>query len=120
MELLQLPAEITKVTTMSHRSLRVVADTQENLTDEQMAKVMAYHGKLGWFCFLPEERKIDTLDVLNTPPMEWDKDNGKTPGQRLRGVLYVMWEQKKSTDTFAQFYEQSMERIINQLKEKLT
>ena len=119
MELLQVPAEITKVTTMSHRSLRLVADTQENLTDEMMAKIMAYHGKLGWWCFLPEERKIDSLDVLNIPQLEYEKGE-KSPAQRLRGVLYVLWEQKKPTDTFIQFYEQSLEKIINQIKDKLT
>lgn len=118
MDLLQVPAQIVKVTTMAHRSVRVVADTQENLLDEQMAKIMGNHEKVGWWCFLPEERKIDALDVISLPRLEWDKDE-KTPGQRLRAALYVYWEQKKPTETFAQFYEQTMEKYINAVKEKL-
>lgn len=116
--LLQVPSELSKATTMAHRSLRLVFDTQENLTDEQMAKIMAMHNKLGWLCFLPEERPIDVLDAVTLPKLEWDKEE-KTPGQRLRATLYVYWEQKKPTETFAQFYEQSMEKFINNVKERL-
>ncbi len=116
--ILQIPAKIMKVGTMAHRSLRVIADTQENLTNEQMAKIMGQHEKTGWWCFLPEERAIDALDVVGLPKITWDKDE-KSPGQRLRSCLFVYWEQKKPTETFAQFYDQTMEKYINAVKEKL-
>lgn len=103
---------------MAHRSVRIIADTNENLTSEQMAKIMGNHDKTGWWCFLPEERPIDALDLVTLPKLEWDKDE-KTPGQRLRAALFVYWEQKKPTETFAQFYDQTMEKYINAVKEKL-
>lgn len=116
--LLQVPAELSKATTMAHRSLRIVFDSQENLTDEQMAKIMALHSKIGWLAFLPEDRKIDALDIVSLPQITWEKDE-KSPGQRLRAALFIYWQQNKHTKTFSTFYEQQMEKYINNIKEKL-
>lgn len=119
MELLQIPAELSKATTMAHRSLRIVFDSQENLSDEQMAKIMALHDKTGWLCFLPEERPIDALDVVALPKLEWDKDE-KSPAKRQQNALFIWWEQlKKPTPTFREFYERYMEKEIASIKEKL-
>lgn len=115
----QVPAQVQKVSTMSHRSLRIVVDTQENLTDEEMARLASLHEKTGWWCFLPEERRIDTLDVAALPEMTYEKDE-KSPAQRLRGVLYVKWEQDGKNGAFIDYYQRTMEKIIDSVKEKLT
>lgn len=118
-QLLQIAAQLSKATTMAHRSLRLVFDSQEQLTDEQIARLVALHDKVGHLCFLPEERKIDTLDVLALPPLQFDKDE-KSQSQRLRGALYVLWEQKGKEGSFIDFYQRAMEKIIDQVKERLT
>jgi hypothetical protein len=45
----------------------------------------------------------------------------KTPSQRLRGVLFILWKQIEDTnkDTFEVFYAQRMESIIEKVKERL-
>lgn len=43
----------------------------------------------------------------------------KTPSQRLRGVLYRLWEKDESDISFDQFYEDKMEVLIEYLKEKV-
>jgi len=116
-EIFQIPAEISKVVSMAHRSLRLVCDTQENLTDEQMAKAMGKIGKPGWFTFSVEPVKPE--DLLNLPPLTFDRDE-KTPSQRLRAVLYRLWEQGgKPTQTFEEWYRIKMEKIIEHLKQQL-
>lgn len=56
------------------------------------------------------------------PPQEIvaEKD-AKTPSQRLRSVLYVLWcsLDEKSRGTFNQFYDIKMEKIIIWIKDKL-
>lgn len=56
-------------------------------------------------------KEIDSLSI---------DDTSKSPSQRLRNVLYVLWEQdKQGYETFTLFYNDRMERIINQIKDKL-
>lgn len=114
----QVPAEISKIVSMANRSVRLVCDTQENLTDEQMAKAMGMLQKTGWLTISVEPVKAE--DLLNLPELTYDKDE-KTSSQRLRACLFILWEQKgKPTETFQSFYEQNLERFINAVKEKLT
>lgn len=62
-----------------------------------------------------EKSMVDTLD----PELK-----GKTPGQRLRGAIYVYWEQNKESDMaipklFEDFYRQKMEVFITGVKQEL-
>ena len=47
----------------------------------------------------------------------------KTPSQKLRGVLYVLWEQEKATGEahadFDVFYRDRMGRLVEWVKKKL-
>jgi hypothetical protein len=43
----------------------------------------------------------------------------KSPSQRLRDVLYVLWEHRGSKGDFEQFYIASIEKVINRIKEEL-
>jgi len=117
-EILQVPATISKIQTMSNRSLRIITDTQENLTDQQMMQITSMYEKLGWFNFAPEQRKIQADDLLNLP--ELPNDDPKTPSQRLRGRLYTYYS-KTHVDTkgFENFYRSELEKFGNRYLEKL-
>jgi hypothetical protein len=117
-QLLSLPGEITKVTTMSHNSVRLVIDSQENVDSEIMAKLFSMSGKVGYFNFLPEIRPIQIADVLELPPIERQEDETKSPAQRLRAVIYVLGKQKGEKD-MELFYRRIMDKLIEQVKEKL-
>ena len=43
----------------------------------------------------------------------------KTPSQRLRSALYILWEQQKKDIEFDEFYKQQMERFIRAVKERI-
>lgn len=42
----------------------------------------------------------------------------KTPSQRLRSVLYVLWKETDGTGDFEDFYRRRMNSIIDRIKEK--
>ncbi len=49
-----------------------------------------------------------------------DYDNAKTPSQRLRGILYRLYEQdQKGYKDFTAFYQGEMDRICEHYKGKL-
>lgn len=113
MKSVQFSSQLTKLETRVDGSIKVSIETQE-LSGQDMADLFAYRGQLGYTTFTPNpETKIDV-------PESKVEDNSKSPSQRLRNCLYIMWEQSgKKIDTFSQYYDIQMERIINQVKDKL-
>lgn len=63
---------------------------------------------------ISDEQKKE-IDNVNVKPLE-----GKSASQRLRAVMYVLFQQDGGTyDNFKDFYENRMELIIQQIKNKL-
>ena len=120
--LLQTPAVITKITTMSGDGVRLQVDTQEGLTPIAQAMIFGYYNKLGVFAF--SKSKIEEKELI-IPDYKPTTDEQKTPSQRLRGVLYLLWQQRGKKDLYGQpcdsdtYYKQTLERIIDAYKEKL-
>jgi hypothetical protein len=115
--LLQTPATVSKISTLSHRSLRIQVDTAENLSDEQMGKFSALHEKFGHFLFSPDTIKEE--DLLKLPPLPERPEEGKSPSQRLYNILFVYHKQLNDGTDFEVFYRTYMDKIINKIKERL-
>lgn len=112
-----IPASITQVKTMS-RYVRVVFDTQETLTADQKAELFDLYDKAGWMYFLPAPDS--EIKTENLPEIQLEEGE-KSPSQRLRSTLFVWWKKnKEGVLDFETFYRSQMDRIINQVKEKLT
>jgi hypothetical protein len=120
-----IPSTISHVKTMAG-GLRIYVDTQENMSPDTIAKVFGLKDKLGWFFFAEHEEKLpDKIDAAKLPEIQLEEGE-KSPGQRLRATLYVYWEQNIKGKPgaiggpdFELFYRQQMEKIINQVKERL-
>lgn len=110
-----LPASIFGVRTLQDKTLRLTVDLQE-MPPEHMAELFRLQGSLGWFYF--HEQPIKEIDTRNLPDIELDRDE-KHPSSRLRGAIYVLWEQSKKTMTFEVFYRDTMEKLIDFIKSKL-
>lgn len=89
--------------TMKDGSLKITLVTRE-LSPEQMAKIISNLNKEVLSIDIPEEQS-----------------EVKSPSQRLRGVLYKIWEshEKEKFDSFELFYRHMMEKIIDYYKEKI-
>lgn len=108
------PAQVTKVQTMADGSVQIVLNTQE-LRGEQMAALFDLKQQQGWFLFAPNE-----LQEKDIPKENADPETGKkSQCQRIRAVLYRLWEQKGKEGDFETFYNTRTERVIEHVKEQL-
>jgi len=112
---LSLPAAITRISTMRDKTVRLQVDCQE-MSSENMAELFKLNDKLGWFFFA--DQTIKEINKKDLPEIKFDRDE-RTPGQRMRAVLYVLWERTNKEITFEQYYREQAEKIIVWLKSKL-
>lgn len=112
MKAIQTHGIITGIRSKVDKSLGLTMATPE-LTAEEKAEFMHLQGCNLVCLFKP-------LDEPSVPVYKIDREiEGKTPGQRLRAVLYVLWEQSGSKDDFDGFYKTNMGKIIDKIKEQL-
>lgn len=113
MKTIKFNGVITGLTSRADRSLRLSVSTPE-LSATERAMFMEYQNINSDITVVP----ID--DVADEEIMAVDKPHdSKSPSQRLRAVLYVLWKQKGKKGDFARFYEVSMEAAINKVKDQL-
>lgn len=111
----QTPSTIQSVRTLVDGGTKLDIITQE-LDPNEMTELFSLKGKLGWFLF--KENAIKEEDLKDLPDVKVDKGE-KTKGQRLRSVLFKLWETTGRTKTSEEFYNEYMEKIITSIKEKL-
>ena len=109
-----LPVIIAGIQSKVDGSLKIVLETRE-LPAESAANLFAIRNQESWAVLSPNE-----MTKVNIPEEKADASLGtKTPSQRLRSVLYVFWKQKGSQGNFEDFYRVQLEKVIDNIKEKL-
>lgn len=113
---IQVPATLEGVSTLKDGGCSIRFHTQE-LTAAEKAVAFDFQSQFGWLLFAETEHKED--DVKQLEHIRKDT-GGKSPSQRLRSSLYVMYQQKSDKSIpFEVFYGQQMEKIINSVKSNL-
>ena len=108
---------VAKVATLADGSLSLTIHTQE-LPEETMMRLFKLRKKAGMI--LISSDSINKQEVEEVEKFTSDFEvGGKTPSQRLRAVLYRVWEQTDQTYDFPIWYESQLERIINKYKATL-
>ena len=112
----KLPAIFSGIQSKVDRSYKLTFNTRE-LTGQDAAELLKLNQIECWLLVAPD----DSLDAVDVPEAKPDAGtNQKTPGQRLRSVLYVYFCQLgKPGQDFEAFYQGRMERLIGQYKAKL-
>lgn len=112
------PGQIESYRSLKDKTTKIVIETNE-LTPEQILGVAGSLQKFGYIAFKEETFKNKEKEVIENLKSDYE-DNGKTPSQRMRGVLYVNFEQaNEGYKTFSDYYNAKMETIINHYKNKL-
>jgi len=118
---------IDKVSTLADGSLRIYIGTPE-LSFDTMVNVFNLIKKPGYVLVSANAINQDQIDAVEkaTTNAEFSE---KTPSQRMRGVLYKLWEktQPKTMNgdgemeyvDFDLFYKRQMNKIIDHFKTKL-
>lgn len=110
----QLQAHIRNPKFLKDGSANLTFTTGE-VSDDQVVHLlnMGRRDELGWLLWSPN--KFQQTDL----PTEPATDDKKTPAQRLRSVLFVLWKQEGSRGDFESFYQERMNKLIDMIKGKL-
>lgn len=102
--MIELPtATIHGIKTLGDKTLRVTLDLRE-MNQIDMAILMA--------SYMQGEEGFKLPEII-------EEDSGKSPAQRLRSILYKIWETATSKEyTFETYYRNQMEKICTSLKDK--
>lgn len=112
----QIPAVITKVETLADRTVKLTVLASREMSAEDTSKLFSLVHNEGWAVFSPTN-DITEADIPDEKP---DNMLGqKTQAQRLRGVIYRIWEQKGKPGDNETFYRTYMERLIEREKSNL-
>lgn len=111
-----IPATMRDGGMLNDGTRKIYIYTQE-VEPEQLFSILKESGKLGWFFF--HQSPISQIDTKSLPEINLEK-NEKSKAQRLRSVLYRLWEQGSKSITSEEFYNVEMEKIIDSIKDKLT
>lgn len=112
-----LPAIIEGINTRKDNTLLVKLATNE-LNPHKVGEIMSHHNKLCYVAIKPENFTSSELKVIEG--LKVDESIGKSPSQRLRGVMFRNWEQSnEGFKEFESYYVNKMDTIIEHLKSKL-
>lgn len=110
-----LPAQINPPRIRKDGSCSVSFDTRE-LNSEEIFTIMSLRNSEGWLAFGPNP---DDVEI----PEEEAHVEGKSIGERLRAVLFVLFKQETEagsyTGVFDSFYKEHGEKLIEFIKRKL-
>jgi hypothetical protein len=111
-----LSSYIENITTRKDRSVKITLGTQE-LSQGKAGELFSLLNSLAVVYISAKEidqKEIDQVDKVD-PEL-----TGKTQSQRIRNVLYKLWEQdKEGHKTFDQYYYAKTELFIDHLKSKI-
>jgi len=111
----QVASIINSIRTLADGTARLTVDCQE-MNPEQLTQLFALNKKLGFFLF--KENPITEDETPNEVAPEYRGD--KTPGQRLRAILYQFWKlNTNQSKPFNDFYIAWMDKKVNEIKEQL-
>lgn len=114
-EKITLPVQFIKPVFKVDGSVKLEFETRE-MSGLESAILIDYRQHEGWLMFSPN----NDLKEADVPDEKADSMTGqKTQAQRLRGVIYRLWEQNGRQGDSETYYKSMMEKVIDQLKEKL-
>ena len=112
-------ATVEKIETRADRTVKVILGTRE-LTPSEMAELFAYSNNEVKAYLSDKGVSEEIIDEIDSVELDI-APTVKSPSQRLRGVLYRLWEQdNEGYNDFNLYYLNKMEKFIEWIKNKLT
>lgn len=113
---LLLPTYVENISTRKDKTVKLVLSTQE-LTPEKAGMLFGLQNQLATTYINPVGVSQDEIDAVDKVNPEF---GGKTQSQRVRNVLYLLWEQKnEGFKDFDSFYTHKTNLYIEHLKAKI-
>ena len=115
------------IRTMVDSSLKVTLGTPE-LSPETMARLFGLLKQPGYIVISTSPVQKEMVDLVETAGQEAEFET-KTPSQRMRNVIYRLWEKEQPREMnpegvstiveFDLYYRRKMNNIIEHLKSKI-
>lgn len=116
--MITLSCQITGINSRVDRSWKITLSTQE-LTPDEIGSIGSMQNQICFVAINPNPFTSEQKEAIENTKAELS-ETGKTPGQRLRAVLFINWQNdNKGYDQFHDYYLSQMERIITHYKSKL-
>lgn len=112
-----IPAIIEGVTTRRDKTLKITIGVNE-LPPEKAGAILSLQNEFAYIAIKKDDFGKEELERIETLKADLD-DSKKTASQRLRGVLFRVWEQGNTNQSFETYYIGEMERIIKHFKTKI-
>lgn len=103
---------INRVSTRKDRSLTVSLETPELDSTEAVALMQLANRELN-MVLTPVGESVSAVKEVR------GQFDTKTPSQRLRAVLFILWKQADGTGDFEDLYRREMQTIIDGVKARL-
>lgn len=113
MKALLTPAIFTGFSTKADQSLAFRGVTPELTTTEKVA-LMNLQGINVELLIQPKDYEVSAKVEVR------GQFDTKTPSQRLRAVLFVLWKQSSGQGEFDDFYKREIENLIESVKNRLS
>lgn len=113
-QLISVPAQVINMNPRQDRSWKLVFETRELSGDEVKILADNYQGE-GWLLFKPNSEGVDVKEV----PTESASAGVKTPSQRLRASIMVLYRELGAKGDPEAFYRTYMEKLIEYVQSKI-
>tara|TARA_R110000803_G_scaffold209612_2_gene279611 strand:+ start:4442 stop:4798 length:357 start_codon:yes stop_codon:yes gene_type:complete len=113
-----LPAALEAIATRADNTLKLTFGTPE-LSPTQCGELFKYRRKEVLLMLSTGGITKEQQKTIDTATHELKEINKKSHSQRLRDVLFIMYEQERSPYTFPEYYAARMDALIEQIRERL-
>lgn len=111
-----MPIQIENIATRKDKTVKIVIGTQE-LSPDYAGQLFALNGLMA-VCYI-SEKTIDQSEIEKIDKLD-PEFSGKTQSQRIRGVLFKLFEQShEGFKDFESYYRAKTELYIEHLKSKI-
>ena len=119
-DLLLIPCAIESVSTRRDKTLKVVIGTQELSPAKAADLLNQWASGIGVMAFKGESFSFNDEEVLKSIKIDAEEMGSKTPSQRLRSCLYVLFERNSEGHSdFNSYYASMMEKFIEMVKKRI-
>ncbi len=111
-----LAAMVEKIYTLKDKSVKLVLETQE-MSPNKAGALFQLMNQIVSVYVKPNEITNDEMNKVDQVEPEMP---GKTPSQRMRNVLFILWKQDhEGFESFDHYYLTRMNKFIDELKNNI-
>lgn len=116
--MITIAGQIESISSRKDKTIKLTIGTQE-LNPNQAAQLFTLTQQFCYLALKPETFTKEDTDLLDN--IKTDLETQKTPSQRLRGILFLNYQQDtKGYKDFSTYYQGEMDKICEHYKNKLT